>query len=148
MLPFLLLLLAASWAVGAALVWRPAAALATLVFLASTPVILGHAAVVALDVPVTAMTMLSAVPAAALVRVAGRGARACASVCAAGLAVATKMSAVPFIGVRCLTLIALRLMFDAARSRCRGMAPRRIGSAALALLLALLVMIGVYGPER
>ena len=58
MLPFLLLLLAASWLWVRRWYGAPAA-LMTLVFLVSTPVILGHAAVVALDVPVTAMTILT-----------------------------------------------------------------------------------------
>jgi 4-amino-4-deoxy-L-arabinose transferase-like glycosyltransferase len=58
MLPFLVVLLAASW------IWMrrwygDAAAVAASVFLVSTPVILGHAGVVAVDVPVTAMMMLA-----------------------------------------------------------------------------------------
>jgi len=64
---------------------------------------------------------------------------------AAGLAVATKMSAVPFIGVAVLALVTLRLMLI-RRAPLAWMASRRLGSAAVALLLAAVVMIGVYGP--
>jgi len=81
--------------VGAALVWRAAAPL-TLLFLVSTPVILGHAAVVALDVPVTAMTMLSLYLLLRWFESPGL-ASALRLGLAAGLAIATKMSALPFI---------------------------------------------------
>src|ERR1039457_1511905 len=58
MLPFLLVLLGATWS------WMrhwhgDAAALLAVLFLVSSPVILGHAAVVALDVPVTALSVAS-----------------------------------------------------------------------------------------
>jgi hypothetical protein len=144
MLPFLLVLLAASW-LWVRRWYGETAALVTLLFLVSTPVILGHAAVVALDVPVTAMTIMTlylllrwfeAPSVAAALRLG----------LAAGLAVATKMSAVPFIGVAALSLIALRLLF-AQRAPLPWMLPRRFGTAALALLLTLLIMVGIYGPK-
>jgi len=144
MLPFLLLLLGASWA------WTrrwygDGTALLAVLFLVSTPVILGHAAVVALDVPVTALTMMSlylllrwfeqpSVP-----RALGLG------LCI-GLAVATKLSAVPFIGIALLTLIGLRLALR-RRVPLNAQWARRTGTAALVLPLALLVVIGVYGPN-
>jgi hypothetical protein len=144
MLPFLLLLLAASWLWVRRWYGTPVALL-TLVFLVSTPVILGHAAVVALDVPVTAMTMLALY---LLLRwfqspTVGAGLRLGP---AAGLAVATKMSAVPFIGVAVLSLLAVRLLW-LRRAPLTWTLPRRLGSAALALLLALVVMLGIYGPR-
>ena len=144
MLPFLLLLLAASW-LWVRRWYGEAAALVTLLFLVSTPVILGHAAVVALDVPVTAMTIMTlylllrwfeAPSIAAGLRLG----------LAAGLAVATKMSAVPFIGVAALSLIALRLLF-ARRAPLTWMLQRRLGTAALAVLLTLVIMVGLYGPK-
>ncbi len=144
MLPFLLLLLAASWW-WARRWYGEAAALLTLLFLVTTPVILGHAAVVALDVPVTAMTILTlylllrwfeSPTLAAGLRLG----------LAAGLAVATKMSAVPFIGVAGLTLVALRVLF-APRAPLPWMLARRFGTAALAALLAVVIMIGIYGPK-
>jgi hypothetical protein len=144
MLPFLLVLLAASWLWAQRWYGAPAALL-TLAFLVSTPVILGHAAVVALDVPVTAMTMLTLY---LLLRwfESPRLASGLRLGLAAGLAIATKMSAVPFIGIATLCLIALRLLF-VRRVPLSGMLPQRFGSAALALLLCVAVMIGIYGPR-
>jgi 4-amino-4-deoxy-L-arabinose transferase-like glycosyltransferase len=144
MLPFLLLLLAASWR-WVRRWYGENAALLTLLFLVSTPVILGHAAVVALDVPVTAMTILTLylllrwfeTPSVAAALRLGL---------ASGLAVATKMSAVPFIGVAALSLIVLRLLL-ARRAPPPWMLARRLGGAALALLLTLLIMVGIYGPK-
>ena len=144
MLPFLLLLLAASW-LWVQRWYGRRAALATLVFLVSTPVILGHAAVVALDVPVSAMSMLTlylllrwfeSPDSAAALRLG----------LAAGLAAATKMSAIPFIGVAALALIALRVLL-AHRAPLPWLLPRRLAGASIALLLAALVMVGVYGPR-
>jgi hypothetical protein len=144
MLPFLLLLLAACWRWVRRWYGEPAALL-TLVFLVSTPVILGHAAVVALDVPVTAMTILTLY---LLLRwfESPTIASALRLGLAAGLAVATKMSAVPFIGVAALSLIALRLLF-ARRAPLPWMLRRRFGGAAIAVLLSVAVMVGIYGPK-
>lgn len=144
MLPFLLLLLAASW-LWVRRWYGESTALLTLLFLVTTPVILGHAAVVALDVPVTAMTIMTlylllrwfeSPTVAAALRLG----------LAAGLAVATKMSAVPFIGVAALSLIAVRLLF-ARRAPLPWMLPRRLGTATLAVLLTVVIMVGIYGPK-
>jgi 4-amino-4-deoxy-L-arabinose transferase-like glycosyltransferase len=144
MLPFLVLLLAASW-LWVRRWYGARAALLTLAFLVSTPVVLGHAAVVALDVPVTATTILTLY---LLLRwfESPSGASGFRLGLAAGLAAATKMSAVPFIGVAALSLIALRLLF-LRRAPLTWMLPRRLGSAALALALCVVVMIGIYGPK-
>lgn len=142
MLPFLLLLLAASW-LWVRRWYGEAPALLALVFLVTTPVILGHAAVVALDVPVTAMTMLALYLLLRWFESPGLASGVRFGL-ATGLAVATKMSAIPFIGVALLTLVALRLMF-VRRAPLAWMVQRRVGGAALALLLAVMVMIGVYG---
>jgi len=143
MLPFLLVLLAASW-LWVRRWYGEATALVTLVFLVTTPVILGHAAVVALDVPVTAMTMVALYLLLRWFESPGPASGLRFGL-AAGLAVVTKVSALPFIGVALITLVALRLMLI-RRAPLAWMAQRRVGSAALALLLALVVMIGVYGP--
>ncbi|HEY5019758.1 MAG TPA: hypothetical protein VII17_01950 [Steroidobacteraceae bacterium] len=148
MLPFLLLLLGSTW------VWMRrwhggGAASLALVFLISSPVILGHAAVVALDVPVTALVMASLylllrwfqTPSAARGMALGLG---------VGLAVAAKMSAVPFIGIAAMTLVLLRLVLwraSAPPMPSRSPLRRRAMSGALALGLALLIMVGVYGPR-
>lgn len=143
MLPFLLLLIGATWSWTRRWYGEYAAVLAV-AFLVSTPVILGHAAVVALDVPVTALIMVSLL---LLLRwfEEPSPARAAALGLAAGLAVATKLSAVPFIGIAALSLIALRLLW--ARARPLAVRPKqRAWTALLALMLVLFVMIAVYGP--
>ena len=144
MLPFLLLLLAACWLWARRWFGVPAALL-TLLFLVSTPVILGHAAVVALDVPVTAMTMLSLYLLLRWFESPGLASGLRLGL-AAGLAIATKMSALPFIGVAALSLMLLRLLFIRA-APLPWMWSRRLGSAALALLLAAILMVGIYGPN-
>ena len=144
MLPFLLLLLVASWLWVRRWYGVPAA-LATLVFLVSTPVILGHAAVVALDVPVTAMTVLTLYLLLRWFQAPGLASGLWLGL-AAGLAFATKLSAVPFIAVAALSLIALRLLL-LPRAPLPWLVSQRIGSAALALLLSMAVMIGIYGPN-
>jgi 4-amino-4-deoxy-L-arabinose transferase-like glycosyltransferase len=148
MLPFLLLLLGSTW------LWMrrwhgDAAAVLALVFLISSPVILGHAAVVALDVPVTALIMASLY---LLLRwfQAPSMARGLAFGLASGLAAATKMSAVPFIGIAALTLLVVRLSLariPATPAPLHLQPRRRAVTGALALGVALLIMIGVYGPK-
>lgn len=144
MLPFLLLLFVACWR------WMrrwfgQAEALLTLLFLVSTPVILGHAAVVALDVPVTALTMTTLYLLLRWFEQPGLATAVRLGI-AGGLAVATKMSAIPFIGVAALTLIGLRLTLS-GRVALSLRWPQRAGGAALAVGLGLLVAIGVYGPR-
>jgi hypothetical protein len=143
MLPFMLVLIGATWAWTRRWYGEPAALLAV-AFVVSTPVILGHAAVVALDVPVAALIMLSLFlmlrwfedPSIA---------RTIAFGLAVGLAVATKLSAVPFIGVAGLTLVTLRVLWRRARPLV-ARPGRRAWTFALACALAALVMVGCYGP--
>lgn len=144
-LPFLPLLLAACW------LWMrrwhgDGTALLCVLFVVSTPVILGHAAVVALDVPVTALAILALYLLLRWFESPSLGAALRLGL-GAGLAFATKMSAVPFIGVAALSLIGLRLLF-ARRAPPAWQLARRAGGAALALALSLVILIGVYGPTR
>ena len=144
MLPFLLVLLGATWAWTRHWYGNAAAVLAAL-FLVSTPVILGDAGVVALDVPVTAMTMASLW---LLLRWLEHrsAARALWLGLSGGLAVATKLSAVPFIGIAAITLLVLRLLLVP-----RQPLPARwtcgLSTLAISLVLALLIPIAVYGPK-
>ena len=143
MLPFLALLIGALW------YWMsasrgPAAAWLACAFLLSAPPILGHAGVVALDLPVTALCTLSFY---LLQRwtTAPTAARALALGLATGLAVSTKMSAIPFIGITALGLLGARaLMREPAPPM-----PWRSYLAGSALVLALTVAIGVavYGTR-
>ncbi len=161
MLPFLVVLIFSLWRWvrdnhGERVAWM------STLFLLSTPAILGHAGVVALDVPVTALCILSfyllqrwlAAP------TARRGA---ALGLVAGLAVSTKMSALPFIGIAAAVLAATQVVLNmgqagatrdgsATPTPAPGAALRPgiksyIGSAVLAALLALIVCVAVYGPH-
>jgi 4-amino-4-deoxy-L-arabinose transferase-like glycosyltransferase len=144
-LPFLLILLLVCW------IWMrrwygEAAALMATVFLVSAPVVLGHAGVVAVDVPVTAMIMLALY---LLLRWFERPSLGSASRLglATGLAVASKMSAIPFLGIAALSLFVLRI-FMLARAPLPWLLFRRLGTAALGLLLSLVIVVGIYGPKR
>ncbi|MGB8694762.1 MAG: glycosyltransferase family 39 protein [Steroidobacteraceae bacterium] len=153
MLPFLVVLIFALWRWVRDSHGEPVAWLSTL-FLLSTPAILGHAGVVALDVPVTALCVLSfyflqrwiATP------TVQRGA---ALGLAAGLAVSTKMSALPFIGIAAAVLFATQILSNrrpmrTAASGGTSLHPgvkAYLGSGALAALLALIVCVAVYGPH-
>ncbi|HLQ38033.1 MAG TPA: phospholipid carrier-dependent glycosyltransferase, partial [Planctomycetota bacterium] len=143
MLPFLVVLIFAVWQWawryhGAAVAWLASA------FLLSTPAILGHAGVVALDVPVTALCTLSFYLLVRWLESPSLG-RAALLGLAVGLAVSTKLSALPFIGVAGLALLAAQLLCT-PRAGPHPPLGRRVGGAMIALLIALLTVIAVYGP--
>jgi 4-amino-4-deoxy-L-arabinose transferase-like glycosyltransferase len=145
MLPFLVVLLVATWTWTRRWYGEPAAVASTL-FLVATPVILGHSGVVAVDVPVTAMIMLALY---LLLRwLEAPNVRSALWLgLATGLAVATKVSAIPFLGIAAAALFAVRLaLIPRAALPWRPM--RRAGTAALGLLLSLLIVVGIYGPRR
>jgi hypothetical protein len=158
MLPFLLLLVIAQWYWVRESFAEPVAWLSTL-FLLCTPPILGHAGVVALDVPVTALCVLSFwllqrwVAAPTLRRSLALG-------LAAGLAVSTKISAIPFLGLGGLVLLAAQLLVSRSASQAGASARAplsgrallsgcaRYGAGALlAILLAAVICVAVYGPN-
>jgi len=144
MLPFLVILIVATWAWTRRWYGEHAALLAA-ALLVSTPVILGHAAVVALDVPVTALIMLSLWLLLRWFEDPGP-ARAAALGLGAGLASATKLSAVPFIGIAAVSLIALRLCWWRAKPFPLQLV-RRTWTLAMAITLSEFIMVGVYGPR-
>ena len=109
-LPFLALLLLGTWLWARRLFASQGAALLSVLLLASVPAVLGHAALASLDVAAAA-TCLLALYALQLWLVSGRLRDAVRFGLAAGLAVGTKFSAVPFIG---LALPALALVRAAA----------------------------------
>ncbi|MBC7982659.1 MAG: phospholipid carrier-dependent glycosyltransferase, partial [Candidatus Obscuribacterales bacterium] len=96
MLPFLVLLLVAT-GLWARRVYGSAAALTSIALVMTTPTLIGHAAVAALDVPMAATTMLALYlllrwfDAPSMMRAVCFG-------LAAGMAAATKLSAIPFLG--------------------------------------------------
>lgn len=161
MLPFLLLLVIAQWnwvraSFGAAIAWM------STLFLLSTPAILGHAGVVALDVPVTALCVLGFwvlqrwVLAPTLKRSIALG-------IAAGLAVSTKISAIPFLALGGIAMLAVQLMLDGGKAHGIGapassapgdaatstwpLAARYAAGALLATVLATAICIAAYGPN-
>lgn len=143
MLPFLILLLFATWS-WTRTMFGEAHAIIAVVFISSTPVILGHAAVAALDVP-SAATCIFALYLGMrwFDRPTWRAALAAGA--AVGLAVGTKLSALPFLGLISIVWGVLRLLIerragDAAGTWTSYAAQMCGGSGA-----ALLVLVFSYG---
>jgi hypothetical protein len=136
-LPFLPLLLLATFLL-ARRVMEPAGALLAAGFAASTPVLLGQAGLAALDVPCAATVLLALL---ALLRWfdAPGAARAAWFGVAAGIAVCTKMSAIPFLAV-CMAVLAVAALARGGPAPAR---PWRDG--ALALLLVAVTITLAYG---
>jgi 4-amino-4-deoxy-L-arabinose transferase-like glycosyltransferase len=107
MLPFLALLLFVTWLWGRSLFAREGTALLAVLFVASVPPILGHGALASLDVPAAA-TILLAFYALQRWLTSATFADAVFFGLATGVAVATKFSAVPFVGLALPVLIAVR----------------------------------------
>lgn len=138
-LPFLTLLLLSMWLWARRVAASDEEALLGVVLLASAPAIIGHAALADLDVPGTATTVLALY---LLQRWLASGARRDSLLfgLAAGLAVGTKLSALPFIG---LGLIVLWVVNRALR-RDVPMG-RRVGGLLLAMLAGALPIFLAYG---
>jgi 4-amino-4-deoxy-L-arabinose transferase-like glycosyltransferase len=145
MLPFLLVLVFALWtwvrdARGEQEAWL------ALAFMLCTPVLLGHAGFVALDMPVSALCVLSFLllqrwierPTLARALLLGLG---------AGLAVSTKVSALPFLLLVAMVLLATQLLLHRLPSRRQAPPPwsRWAGTGVLAVLLAGCVSVAAYG---
>jgi hypothetical protein len=168
MLPFLVLLLVATWLWARRLLPSEGAALLAVVLTVSVPPVLGHAALASLDVAAAA-TILLALYALQCWMVSARLRDAVFFGLTSGIAVVTKFSSVPFIGV---SLIALSLTHWAAlrgaglQSQPAAAAPaaaapavaapsagdpgiwqRRAGGLALAALVALAPVWVAYGPR-
>ena len=167
MLPFLVLLLTATWLWARRLLPSEGAALLAVVLTVSVPPVLGHAALASLDVAAAA-TMLLALYALQRWLSSARLRDAVFFGLASGIAVVTKFSSVPFIGV---SLIALSLTHSAVPRR-TGLAPalpaaapalgasgaapalpdltgwrQRIAGLALAALVGLAPVWLAYGPR-
>jgi len=157
-LPFLALLLFATWLWARRLFAEQGTALLAVVLLASVPPVLGHAALASLDVAAAATILLALY---ALQRWIDTAAPQDAGWfgLASGLAVATKFSSVPFIG---LALVTLALAHAAVtwQGRRAG-APRapplpaspsagwrqRLAGLAVAAVATLLILFIAYGPR-
>jgi hypothetical protein len=169
MLPFLALLLIATWLWARRLLPSEGAALLAVVLLVSVPPVLGNAALASLDVAAAATTLLALY---ALQRwlVSALWRDAVLFGLASGLAVVTKFSSVPFIGVSLIVLAAVHAACmhpsathaavastaSGAASGTRPAPPRaagrslwaaRLGGLALAALAGLLPVWIAYGPR-
>ena len=147
-LPFLALLLVATWLWARQLLPSDAAALLAVVLLVSVPPVLGHAALASLDVAAAA-TMLLALYALQCWIVSARMRDAVLFGLASGLAVVTKFSGVPFIGVSLIVLASTHAALGRAGSG--ASAPpwwrTRLAGLALAALAGLVPVFIAYGPR-
>jgi hypothetical protein len=149
-LPFLVLLLYSTWLWARRLLPAQTDPVLAVAILASVPPILGHAALATLDVAAVA-TMLLALFAMQMWMTSGRDRDALLAGLAAGAAVATKFSAVPFLGLS-LPALALLQWLNGRRTAAHGAAPlrparTRWGGFALAFLAALAVVLLAYTPR-
>jgi 4-amino-4-deoxy-L-arabinose transferase-like glycosyltransferase len=106
-LPFLALLLLAAWLWARRIASSDAEALLAVVLLAAVPPILGHAGLATLDVPAAATTLLALY---LLQRWLAHGGALNAILLglSAGVAIGTKLSALPFLGLGALALAVVR----------------------------------------
>jgi 4-amino-4-deoxy-L-arabinose transferase-like glycosyltransferase len=143
MLPFFIILVLATWLRAERWMGRPAAWLSCL-FLLTTPTVLGHAGVAALDIPVTALCILSLYWLLRWVEAptTANGVWVGISV---GLAFSTKLSAVPFLALGGTGMLLSQTLI----SRQPRLLPwgRYALTAAIALALILVIAIGIYGPR-
>jgi hypothetical protein len=154
MLPFLVVLLLATWLWTRRLFGESEALLAT-ALVVITPVVIGHAAVAALDIPMVGTTMLALyflsnwfavygdIGNANAVVNNGRPAlhRAAMFGLAAGIAAGTKLSSIPFIGCVAFAWLIAWWM----NSRATPKSPRLLLHALLAAVLAVIALCACYG---
>ncbi len=157
-LPFLALLLWATWLWARRLLPSPGAALLAVLLLVSVPAVLGNAALACLDVPAAA-TCLLALYTLERWLASGRWRDAALFGFAAGIAVGTKFSAIPFIGLALPTLALLQMLTARRHPRAAAGGPPQAGHAApagastrwvglaLAALVAIVPLAVAYGPR-
>jgi hypothetical protein len=144
-LPFLLVMLAGTWAWARGQFGEHAAA-ASVFFIATSPTILGHASVAALDVPGAALCAIALFTLVGWFSQPNRIQSLKLGI-AGGLAIGTKLSAIPFLLVGVMAVPVLRAALG--RDRNTSVPPpafRQFASgAAVALVAATLVLCLVYG---
>ena len=147
-LPFLALLLLVTWLWARRVLAAPSAALLAVTLLASVPPVLGHGALASLDVAAAATILLALY---ALQRWMSRGRLLDAALfgLAAGVAVVTKFSAVPFIVISLALLVPVHALrgprWAAVGTRAGGrVLLLGLGLAALTTLVPIFL---VYGPR-
>jgi 4-amino-4-deoxy-L-arabinose transferase-like glycosyltransferase len=144
-LPFLALLIVVTYAWARRLL-EPWGALLAAALLAATPVVLGHGALATLDVPAAA-TCLLALFATQRWLESGRFADALFVGAATGLAVGTKLSAIPFVGLGAVALVIAGSWQrqDSAHRPPPVAARTRLGGLLAASLLVGVVLTFAYG---
>jgi hypothetical protein len=143
MLPFLVLLLWSMWLWGRRVGAGDGEALLGVVLLASVPPILGHAALATLDVAAAGTTLLALYTAQQWIA-SGKWQHAVYFGLAAGLAFATKFSAIPFIVLGTVVLAVARVaLAGLGRRKAAGSAVRGEGPAAAQLLSVKATAVGV-----
>ncbi len=141
-LPFLAVLLAAMWLWARRTAQSAGGALLAVLLLAAVPPILGHAALAALDVPGAATTLLALYLLHCWLET-GSTRDALLFGLAAGVAVGTKLSAVPFIALGLLVLPAARMLVRALPARVTWQ--RRVAGLVLSVLAGLVPIVMAYG---
>jgi 4-amino-4-deoxy-L-arabinose transferase-like glycosyltransferase len=141
-LPFLAVLLLAMWLWARRIAASDGEALLAVLLLATVPPIIGHAALAALDIPGTATTLLALY---LLQKWVGSGSRRDAILfgLATGVAVGTKLSAVPFIGLGVLVLLLAREFFPPVPTASGWQ--RRVAGFALIVLAVMVPIVLAYG---
>jgi hypothetical protein len=154
-MPFLVLLLVATWLWARRIFATPAQALLPVVLLVAVPPVLGHAALASLDVAAAA-TILLALYMLQRWLLSGSPSDAAFFGLASGVAVGTKFSSVPFIGLSLAALALVRALLARNAPRWQSVSgvppPRRsaahsLGGLAVAAVATLLVLFLVYAPR-
>ncbi|MDB6044430.1 MAG: hypothetical protein JWM63_2981 [Gammaproteobacteria bacterium] len=149
-LPFLAVLLFATWLWARRLTASDGEALLAVLLLACVPPVLGHAALATLDVPAAATTLL-ALYALQSWLCSARWRAALFFGITAGVAVGTKFSAIPFLvlGLVVLAVAHVVLRSGGGRSSASGQSMaatcRRVGGLAVVALVALVPIFIAYG---
>ena len=151
-LPFITVLVVAAWLWAQRVAKTKAEALLAVVLLAATPPIIGHGALATLDLPAAATTLL-ALYALHVWVLDGSWRNAAVLGVTAGLAVVTKLSAIPFLGVGLLVLTAGNWGLRAAAARRTGQpGPRdpvgwrpRIWELCVVAIMAAVAVVVAYG---
>jgi hypothetical protein len=155
-MPFLALLFIATWLWARRIFDTPAAALLPVVLLVAVPPVLGHAALASLDVAAAA-TILLALYLLQRWLLSGTPRDAAFFGLASGVAVATKFSGVPFIGLSLVVLAIVRWLLTrkapppesaaAGPAPLPGTAAQWLGGLAVAACTTLFVLFLVYAPR-